>query len=145
MPFEIVYRGNVEDFEGLILYKAEQEVRIGKMGIWRQLADRYTRQLTIIQYDPYPDDEGVEEVGGEVPPSIKHLNANTVFSNFYRWGIKGRKTGDHRILYAIHNYSKVILLFYFDKQYNGSVKREDIVPAESIYEEYCIGDPNLYG
>ncbi|PDM39239.1 hypothetical protein CN643_01020 [Parageobacillus yumthangensis] len=40
--------------------------------------------------------------------------------------------------------SKVILLHYFDKQYNGAIRREDIEPAESAYESYCAFDPCLY-
>lgn len=143
--FKVVYAGNVEEFEEQILYNADQEVRKGVPGIWCKIADEYARQLTIIKINPYPEesDEDLLE-DGETPPSIKYLNKNTVYNNFYRWGIQGGRTGNHRIIFAIHNFSKVILLYHFDKQYNGLIKRDDLIPAECNYEEYCINDPNLY-
>lgn len=56
----------------------------------------------------------------------------------------GHRTGNHRIIYSIHNFYKVILLYYFDKQYNGLIKRDDLIPAEVNYENYCGIDPSLY-
>ncbi|SES08171.1 hypothetical protein [Salipaludibacillus aurantiacus] len=139
--FKIVYTGHVADFEEEILYWAEQEVRKGKPGLWCELADNYARQLTIISLNPYPEEtNGTVEVEDEdeTPPSLKHLDVYTRYPNFYRWGVPGRRTGDHRIIYAIHNFHKVILLYYFDKQYNGAIKRHDLQPAELNYEYYCI-------
>ncbi len=40
--------------------------------------------------------------------------------------------------------NKVILLYNFDKQYIGLIRREDVVPAEECYESYCAIDPSLY-
>lgn len=74
----------------------------------------------------------------------KHINVNTSYESFYRWGIQGGRTGNHRIIYAIHNYHKVIMLYHFDKQYNGLIKRKELIPAELNYENYCILDPNFY-
>lgn len=37
--FEIIYEGNVSQFEKQLLYNSEQEVRIGKPGRWCLLAD----------------------------------------------------------------------------------------------------------
>ena len=138
-----MYEGNVRDFEELILNQSEKEMNIGKPGSWCKLADLYARQLTITSINPYPE-ETDESSNDDTPPSIKHINRNTDYKNFYRWGIHERKTGNHRIIYAIHNYHKVIMLYYFDKQYNGLIKKEDLIPADINYEEYCGKDPNLY-
>ena len=143
--FEIISEGNVSEFEEQILYNAEQEIRIGKPGNWCHLADIYTRQLTIIRFNPYPEEISDSIFSNdETPPSIKHINKNSEYKNFYRWGIHGGKTGNHRIIYAIHNYHKVILLHHFDKQYNGLIKRNNLLLAELNYEHYCEMDPNLY-
>ncbi|PJW16589.1 hypothetical protein CV944_13695 [Geobacillus sp. WSUCF-018B] len=146
MLFEVIYTGNVKEFENHLLSKAEQELRQkGRPGIWCHVADVYARQLTIIQHHPYPSDPEDNSFPDDItPPSLKHLRMNTRYDHFYRWGIRGGRTGNHRIIFAIHNFSKVILLHYFDKQYNGAIRREDIVPAESAYERYCAFDPCLY-
>ncbi|WP_143414904.1 type II toxin-antitoxin system RelE/ParE family toxin [Geobacillus sp. E263] len=146
MLFEVIYTGNVKEFENYLLSKAEQELRQkGRPGIWCRVADVYARQLTIIQHNPYPSDPEDNSVPDDItPPSLKHLSMNTRYDNFYRWGIKGGETGNHRIIFAVHNFSKVILLHYFNKQYNGTIRREDIEPAESAYESYCAFDPYLY-
>lgn len=143
--FELLYAENVEQFEENLLNKAEQEMfQKGHSLLWNRVADQYVRQLNIIKHNPYPemivdytDDE-------EMPPSIKHINIHTRMDNLYRWGIKGGQTGNHRIIFAIHNYTKVVLLYYFDKQYNGAIRQIDIEPAELNYERYCRLDPNLY-
>lgn len=140
--FVIIYKGNVRKFEEQILTNAEQEVRIGRRGPWCQLADIYARQLTIIRYNPYPE-ENIES-DDQTPPSIKHIDKNTEHANFYRWGMQGGKTGNHRIIFAIHNYHKVIMLYHFDKQYNGLINRSDLIPAEVQYEDYSIFDPSYY-
>ncbi|PAV30758.1 hypothetical protein CIL05_03280 [Virgibacillus profundi] len=143
--FKIIYQGNVEEFEEQILKKSHQEVRSGKPGKWCKLADEYARQLTIISINPYPEEiEGDKWVVDETPPSIKHIDKNTSHKNFYRWGFQGGRTGNHRIIYAIHNFYKVILLYHFDKGYNGLIKRDDLIPAELNYEDYCSNNPNLY-
>ncbi|MEK4876210.1 hypothetical protein N1I87_16535 [Bacillus sp. FSL W8-0102] len=141
--FEIIYEGNVSEFEEQLLYKSEQEVRKGRPGLWCKIADIYVRQLTIIRYNPFPEEPDDISID-ETPPSIKHINKNTEYENFYRWGIHGGRTGNHRIIYAIHNFHKVIFLYYFDKQYNGLIKRDDLIPAELNYETYCALDPSLY-
>lgn len=143
--FKIIYEGNVSEFEKQILYNSDQEVIKGKPGGWCQLADVYARQLAIISHNPYPEElDGGKSMDDETPPSVKHIYKNTIYGNLYRWGIQGGWTGNHRIIYTIHNYHKVIMLYYFDKQYNGLIKRRDIVPAELTYEKYCALDPNLY-
>ncbi|MDG5790153.1 hypothetical protein QA612_22190 [Evansella sp. AB-P1] len=142
--FEIIFVGNVRKFEERLLYKAEQEMIKGFPAGWCQVADNYVRQLTIIQMNPHPEFNHDTNESHERPPSIKKLNQNIIYNNFYRWGIHGGMTGNHRIIYAIHNYHKVILLYYFDKKYNGSISRNDIIPAEVTYETYCLHDPNLY-
>ncbi|MFS0646833.1 hypothetical protein [Siminovitchia sp. 179-K 8D1 HS] len=80
----------------------------GKAGPGGKIADVYVRQLTVISIDPYPEEpEEKRTYDDETPPSIKHITENTNDENFYRWGIQGGKTGNHRILYAIHNDCKV--------------------------------------
>lgn len=93
---------------------------------------------------PYPDELHEYTPEDECPPISKHLTKNTTLENLYRWGIPGRSTGNHRIIYAIHNYHKVVLPHYFDKRYNGSIRKADIIPAETNYIEYCTKDPFLY-
>lgn len=139
----MIYVGNVSQFEEEILFKSEQEIRKGRFGQWCKLAEVYARQLTIIKFNPYPEEsDGIND--DVAPPSIKHINMNTEYENLYRWGIHERGTGHHRIIYAVHNYHKVILLHYFDKQYNGLIKRQDLIPVEVSYENYCTIDPSYY-
>lgn len=144
--FEVMYEGNVSEFEEQLLYNSEQEIRKGRLGQWCQIADIYVRQLTMISINPYPEEDlqQNEPSNDETTPSIKHINMNTSYESFYRWGIQGGRTGNHRIIYAIHNYHKVIMLYHFDKQYNGLIKRKELIPAELNYENYCILDPNFY-
>ncbi|WP_117161703.1 hypothetical protein [Paraliobacillus sp. X-1268] len=143
--FKVVYEGNVEKFEEQILINSAQEIRKGKPQLWCKLADEYARQLTIISINPYPENVDQNKlIDDETPPSIKYISENTSYKNFYRWGLRGGRTGNHRIIYATHNYHKVILLYHFDKRYNGLIKRNDLIPAELNYKEYCIDDPNLY-
>lgn len=142
--YKVIYRGNVHFFEDRILYNSEQEIKMGKMGPWCKLADMYARQLTIISINPFPESDDDNPANDEPPPSLKHINKNTVYENFYRWGLQGGSSGNHRIIYAVHNYYKVVLLYHFDKQYNGRFKRNDIIPAELEYETYCASDPLLY-
>ncbi|RAK23055.1 hypothetical protein B0I26_1016 [Anoxybacillus vitaminiphilus] len=91
--FEVIYTGNVKEFENYLLNKAEQELRQkGRPGIWCHVADVYARQLTIIQHNPYPSDSGDNSLPDDItPPSLKHLSMNTRYDNFYRWGNKGWK------------------------------------------------------
>ncbi|RKQ28665.1 hypothetical protein [Oceanobacillus halophilus] len=143
--FELIYEGNVIDYEERLIRNAEQELLQDKPGKWCKVANQYTRQLTIISYNPYPEEEDpLDNDDVEGLPSIKHIYMNTEYPNFYRWGFQGGRTGNHRIIYAIHNYYRVIMLHYFDKHYNGSIKRDNIIPAEVNYENYCKDDPNLY-
>lgn len=93
---------------------------------------------------PWPEEFNDQTPEEEFPPIMKHIVRNTTSTNLYRWGLPGRSTGNHRILYAIHNYHKVIIVHYFDKQYNGEIHRQDIQPAEERYFEYCIHNPSLY-
>lgn len=142
--FEIKFVGNVEVFENRMLRLAEQELRLDKRSMWCRIADIYTRQLTIIQFNPYPPEYESDQGFSDYELSIKQIIQNTTYENFYRWGINGGKTGNHRIIYAVHNYHRVIMLHYFDKQYNGAIKSNDLVPAEARYDTYCWQDPNLY-
>lgn len=142
--FKITRLGNILEFEHMLLRQVEQEKRIDKSGPWSKIADRYVRQLIIISSDPYPLD--LQEVDGyyESSLSIKKVTSNTSYSNFYRWGISGGITGNHRIIYAIHNYNEVILLHHFLKNYNGQITRFDLKPTEKNYEGYCRKYPSLY-
>lgn len=65
-----------------------------------------------------------------MPLSIKQVYRHTVLEELYRWGIDGAKTGNHRLLFVIHEGQRVLLLHYFDKTYNGAIRRPDIAPAE---------------
>lgn len=144
MPYDIIYKGNVKAFEQYLLDKAEQEFQQrGHRGMWCQLTDTYIRQLKIIMEDPFPPAEADTD-DDEDPPSIKHLTVNVTFDNLFRWGLRipRTRTGNHRIIFAIHNYHKVVLLHHFDKKYNGVIKLKDIQPAEARYEDYCVYDPS---
>lgn len=143
VAFKIIYKGNVEEFEEFMLSKAKQEYQTKGQGILCKIADIYARQLSMIEYDPYPPLEE-KPLSDDDPPSIKHITDYVEYKNFYRWGIAGGVTGNHRIIFAVHNFSKVILLHHFDKKYNGLIKRPDIEPAEEEYANYCNVDPNLY-
>ncbi|AOM81631.1 hypothetical protein [Salisediminibacterium beveridgei] len=121
-----------------------QEQRTKGKGKWTKFADIYTRQLSLIEHYPHPETIEDELNENQIPPSIKYIIANKSYNNFYRWGINGGAVGNHRIIFALHNFSKVILLYQFDKQYNGLIKREHIQPAEEVYEEYSNIDPPLY-
>ncbi|WP_322525216.1 hypothetical protein [Marinococcus luteus] len=61
---------------------------------------------------------------------------HTELEELYRWGIDGAKTGNHRLLFVIHDEQKVLLLHHSDKTYNGAIRRPDIVLAEQCYEAY---------
>lgn len=69
---------------------------------------------------------------------------NNTVENLYRWGFKFRRTGNHRIVYTIHDYYKVVLLHNFNKHYNGNIRWEDITCVELVYEHYCINDISYY-
>ncbi|WP_153722631.1 hypothetical protein [Sporosarcina cascadiensis] len=137
--YKVISVGNVQKFEDLLLKEAEQEKRVGKPGPWLKALTTYARQHEVISQEPHPD--------YTIPPGeqvFKIIEKNSGRSDLYRWGFQGGATGNHRIIYAIHNFSQVILLHYFNKDYNGAIKSADIVPAEKCYEEYCAIDPSLY-
>ncbi|TFD99420.1 hypothetical protein [Jeotgalibacillus salarius] len=90
---------------------------------------------------PFPEEFNEQSEEDVHPPVVKPIIFNTQLDELYRWGMKYRSTGNHRILYTVHNYKEVVLLHYFDKQYNGNIVREDIVPAEKTYEPYCFLHP----
>jgi hypothetical protein len=46
--FEIIYEGNVREFEEQLLYKSEQEMRKGRPGLWCKIADIYARQRSYV-------------------------------------------------------------------------------------------------
>lgn len=144
--FDIVVEGNVQEFESKLIEKTEQEIRVwGKKGPWCGLADQYARQLTIISFGPYPEESFVNEHNDdELLPSLKHITKNTNREHFYRWGMKRKGTGNYRIIYTVHNYHQIVLLHYFDKRYNGLIRRNDLIPAEFVYEQYCISSPSRY-
>ncbi|TFE02406.1 hypothetical protein [Jeotgalibacillus salarius] len=140
----IISQGNIEDFEDTLLYYAEQEVIKSKPGTWSKLADKYARLLVILSINPYPDIDHESQLSNNQMNAIKYIHHNTHYRNFYRLGFSGGGTGNHRIIFAIHNYGKIIMLHHFLKQYNGLIHRHDILPAELNYEAYCQHDPNLY-
>ena len=106
----------------------------------------YIRPREIISYNPYPESNEFEP-DDEVPPSIKLLtrNIDPRFENeLYRWGLQNFSVANYRIIFAVYDYYKVLLLYAFDKQYNNDVKREDIKPAELVYDEYLGQFPSKY-
>ena len=130
--------GNTPEFEELLIQKAEQEQRVGKLRDWVYLLEIYIRQKEIISHNPFLESEEFV-LEDELPPSIKVLERHIrpeYEGRLYRWGMEEVSVGNFRIIYIIYDYYKVLLLHYFDKQYNGDVKRTDIEPAETIYEEY---------
>jgi phage-related protein len=147
MLFKVVFadeNGTVAQFEDWLIGKAEQSYRIGKNRIWIELAEIYTVQKRRLQSDPYPVNFNFHALNDENQPVIKQVTENTRLEQLYRWGIKFGLTGNHRFLYTIHNYHKVVLLHYFNKQYNGTIKQEDIRPAEQFYFHFLEYNPSLY-
>jgi hypothetical protein len=148
MPFEVVFaeeNGTVGEFEDFLITKAEQEARLGRRsGRWIRLAELYYTQKERLALYPWAEEFNKNTPEDESPPVVKHVTRNTDFEFLFRWGIFGGITGNHRILYTVHNYHKVVLLHYFDKRYNGDIKRSDIIPAEETYSEYCSHDPSHY-
>ena len=143
---EIVELGNVEAFQRMLLINAQQEQQTKKPGVWSSLLATYIRQREIISYNPYPESNEFEP-DDEVPPSIKLLtrNIDPRFENeLYRWGLQNFSVANYRIIFAVYDYYKVLLLHVFDKQYNNDVKREDIKPAELVYDEYLGQFPSKY-
>ncbi|ANU20035.1 hypothetical protein BBI15_07330 [Planococcus plakortidis] len=143
---EIVELGNMEAFQSMLLINAQQEQQTKKPGVWSSLLATYIRQREIISYNPYPESNEFEP-DDEVPPSIKLLtrNIDPRFENeLYRWGLQNFSVANYRIIFAVYDYYKVLLLHVFDKQYNNDVKREDIKPAELVYDEYLGQFPSKY-
>lgn len=143
---EIVELGNMEAFQSILLINAQQEQQTKKPGVWSSLLATYIRQREIISYNPYPESNEFEP-DDEVPPSIKLLtrNIDPRFENeLYRWGLQNFSVANYRIIFAVYDYYKVLLLHVFDKQYNNDVKREDIKPAELVYDEYLGQFPSKY-
>jgi len=139
--YDLMYRGNSEEFQDFILHNLEVEKQRGKGFKWSKLVEIYARQLSIIIQDPYPESEidlGIDET----PPSIKIIVQNTKYPYvFYRWGLHYEGIGNFRIIYCVHNYHKVVLLHQFDKKYNGAIKNEDLIFAENEYDELCYEEP----
>ncbi|MDX6154542.1 hypothetical protein [Marinococcus sp. PL1-022] len=140
MAYDIQALGNVPAFEDWLFDAATQEwQQRGRQGIWGKTADQYIRQRAVLEYNPYPPEEN-QTRRDAVPPSIKQVYRHTELEELYRWGIDGAKTGNHRLLFVIHEGKKVLLLHYFDKTYNGAIRRPDIVPAERCYDTYGAKD-----
>lgn len=144
--YEIVELGNMKAFQNMLLIKAQHEQQTKKSGVWSSLLATYIRQWEIISYNPYPETNELE-YDDEVPPSIKLLtrNIDPRFENeLYRWGLQNFSVANFRIIFAVYDYYKVLLLHVFDKQYNNDIKREDIKPAELVYDEYLGQFPSKY-
>ena len=151
MIYEVEIAGNVLEFENLLLEKAAQEIRVGHESSWTKLADLYTTQLEIIRRLPFADPD-LSTYEDDLPPAfrqvrdvldIKIIDKGTIYpEHFYRWGLKIKATGNYRIFYCVHNYYKVVLLHFFEKKYNGGIRREDLLPAELAYEQLCFREPN---
>lgn len=144
MGLKLVFHDKIRRFEETLLERADQEKRTKGKGAWIHVAERYLIQKERLALYPWPEEFHDQTPEDEFPPVIKHITRNTTITNLYRWGIPGRSTGNHRILYAIHNYREIIFLHYFDKQYNGDIRKRDIQPAEERYFEYCSYYPSLY-
>jgi phage-related protein len=137
--------GTVKQFEQWIMDKHEQAARVGRGHAWIRLAELYFKQKERLKYYPYPEDFNDNSPEDEHPPVIKKVERNTQLEELYRWGFRVDDTeGNHRILYTIHNYAKVVLLHHFDKRYNGDIKRKDIIPAEEAYSKFMEREPSLY-
>lgn len=148
--YDLEVVGNVTEFENLLLEKSTQELRKGMEGSWTKMADRYAIQLEMIRYIPIPEVDSYS-FDDELPPvfrsiyktaGIKLIDKERIYPYlFYRWGLKVKGVGNYRIIYCIHNYYKVVLLHYFEKTYNGSIRRKDLLPAEYEYELLCYREP----
>src|SRR5699024_12283847 len=90
----------------------------------------YVIQKRRLETDPYPEAFNHKSTDDENPPVVKSVHRQTELKELFRWGIKIGSIGNHRILYIVHIYYIVVLLYYFNKQYNGVITREDIKPAE---------------
>ena len=95
MSYDIIYKGNVREFEQYLLDKAEQELQQrGHRGMWCQLTDTYVRQLKIIMEDPFPPAEADTDDDEDLP-SIKHL---TEFpsgkARSFRGGMRARQDAE---------------------------------------------------
>jgi hypothetical protein len=135
---------SVREFEELLLHNAQQEATRGTRGrgLWTIVAEHYLKQKERLEIYPLPDEFNIDD--DEVLPDMKYMYENTVYpGELIRWGLKTR-LGNFRILYIIHNYAEVVLLHQFEKNYNGSIKRVDIEPAEKVYFDYMVGNPSHY-
>ena len=139
-----MFHQSVKEFEAFLLQKAEQDKKAKGKGNWLNLSKQYIVQKGRLKLYPYPEDFNSSALGDESPPIVKHIFRHTTITNLYRWILDGGVTGNHQILFVLHNYYKVVLVHYFDKQYNGDIKAQDILPAEERYFEHCENDPSLY-
>src|SRR5699024_9664205 len=142
MTFKVVLAdeaGIVVRFENEMIRKAEQEYRTGKGKEWTQLAEMYVIQKRRLETDPYPEDFNNKSSDDESPPVVKLVSRQTKLKELFRWGIKIGAIGNHRILYIVHHYYKVVLLYYFNKQYNGDIKL-----AEEQYFKLLEHDSSYY-
>lgn len=148
MTFNVVLadeNGTVANFEDFLINKAQQEKRTGRRRkTWIKLAEMYELQKYRLKTDPYPEEIKDVSSDDENLPVVKEVIRHTHLKQLYRWGLKVGATGNHRILYTIHNYHKIVLLHHFIKRYNGDIKRKDIEPAEAVYFKYLERDPSHY-
>src|SRR5699024_6936656 len=117
MTFKVVLAdeaGTVARFENEMIQKAEQEYRIGKGKKWTQLAEMYVIQKRRLKTDPYPENCNNKSTDDENPTVVKLVRRQTELNELFRWGIKIGIIGNHHILYIVHNYYKVVLLYYFN-------------------------------
>ncbi|GGK06927.1 hypothetical protein GCM10007063_31860 [Lentibacillus kapialis] len=135
--------GTVADFESRIIRQYEQEARIGRGGIWLKLAEQYYEDKLLLSKYPYPEYLNIA-YHDATPPVVKEIFRNNTIEPLYRWGRQFGITGNHRVLYTIHNYHRVVLLHYFNKQYNGDIITSDIEKAEKAYRNFCLVDPSFY-
>lgn len=144
--FLIEELGNVIKFQDQLISKAQQEQLIGKRGGWTKLLEIYIRQRSLIEENPYPEDDEARD-GDANPTSIKHLQhyVNPDFEGkLFRWGLGQYPVGNFRVIFAVHDFYKVLLLYAFDKKYNGAIRRADIEEAEEVYSAYINHNPGRY-
>lgn len=144
--FRIEELGNVNEFQERLISKANQEQLVGKPGRWTKLLETYIRQRSIIEGNPYPEDDEPED-NDENPPSIKCLQYGVspgYEGKLFRWGLGQYSVGNFRVIFAIHDYHQVLLLHAFDKKYNGAIRRKDIKEAEETYSAYTSRNPGRY-
>lgn len=135
--------GNMPEFEQTLMKHAEQECRNGKNGPYSKLFTLYREQLEILRNEGMLMEKHAKEHNMSIKLVRKNIS-NRFDGQLYRWGFEGIRIGNYRIIYTIYDFYKVLLLHYFDKNYNGAIAEKDLRPAELVYLEYLTEYPSRY-